>query len=177
MKLNKKQKTPSTYLRILIAIILTLSTTSCDVFAFHFINAVGGIEADYSTVPEFAHLFNRTYEFKKDVILYRFYDECRRNTLHIGFPGTFSDFPKSIELYEQNPEKYDCVKGIVKAGTRFSILRVAKNYSTGGLSFLVIYIHLEGGNSNGGQVEARRIYNFNGPNTGTLQNDWVKISE
>lgn len=177
MKIKDKQKTPFTYLRILTAILLTLSTTSCDIFTYHFINAVGGLESDCSNEPEFAHLFNRTYEFKKDVILYQYSDECRRNTLHIELPGTCSIFPKTVDDCESHKHSSGKVKDIVRTGTKFSIIKVVKSYTAGGFNPLRLYINLENGNFEGADIEAGTLYHFNGPNTGILEKDWVKISD
>ena len=47
----------------------------------------GNRETDLSAMPEYADLLSKVYVFRKDVFIYRGFDDRERHKIRVGIPG------------------------------------------------------------------------------------------
>ena len=173
MTQNKKQKTKFTIFRFIkfaLMSALLIPVTGCCLF----IIAVGGIETNLSSNPAFEHLFNRTFEFRGDVFVYKYPYEYDKDVIRIGLPGLNSSMPKSVEDYQQAQEKYSYVICIIKKGTHFRVKKVAAKHLPSGSSTITLYIDLEGYDYGNNRIDAFQLYTGYYDVLGTLDADWVQ---
>ncbi len=161
-----------------ILLVAALCLTSCSFLIERsqsmVIEAMGGIEYDISDRPEFAHLFNREYELKRDVFVYRSNSDYTKKILHVKIPGAFSHLPISMEDYMLNRNKYDCFLGLISAGAKFTVSKIVESHSSGGLVHEVPYIEIQGYDFKGYRVDGFSLYNSFGKNAHTFDTQYVE---